>query len=114
MRAQSSRLSSSFAWDLLRSLSRAGGRRGSVACAPGAQRIGKTEVPLVTRVLEDLVVGLSVQWNRHSPRRSEDLRILDRGFVVDRVLIDARKALDDVQLFALRNRSHPLGGHVGG
>ena len=33
--------------------------------------------------------------------------------VVDRVLVDAREALDDVQLLALRNRSNTLGGHVG-
>src|SRR5262249_24345757 len=53
------------------------------------------------------------QAHRYFPGRSIDLGIFDDCLVVYGVLVDSRKALDDMQVLALRNRSHPLARGVG-
>src|SRR5262245_7561561 len=84
--------------------------RGTVSRATATERVRNGAVAFVTGVLEELVIRFPVQRHRHFPGRGEDLRILDRHLVIDRVLVDAREAFDRVQLLALRDRANALRG----
>jgi hypothetical protein len=64
-----------------------------------AENIGQRVVPFLARVLEDPLVVLPHRQHGR-PRLRERRGIVDGVLVVQRVGVDARKALDQVQLLA--------------
>ena len=65
-------------------------------------------VPLVAGVLVDRPVGLRHRI-RHGPRPRPRRRIVDREAIVERVGVDAREALDEVQILARSAEVRPVG-----
>src|SRR5262249_20184832 len=96
-----------------RSLLRPGPRGGPVFCAARAEGVRDGMIPLVTGVLEQLVFRLQIQVHRYFPGSRKDLGVFDNGFVVNGVFVHSSEALDDVQVLALRDRSHTLTRGVG-
>src|ERR1700681_3383319 len=62
-------------------------------------------IALVTRILEELVIGPAADHRikRNRERTCERLRILDPRFVVNDVLVDWRIPFDDVKLRTVNN-----------
>src|SRR5712692_8613824 len=62
-------------------------------------------IALVTRILEELVIGPATDHRvkRNRERTGERLRILDPRFVMNEVLVDRRIPFDDVKLRAVNN-----------
>src|SRR6185503_19917998 len=59
-----------------------------------------------TLILEDAIAVLvPVDWHRDLPRLREDLGILDRGLVLNRVRIRHRVSLDDMDRIAVEGAS---------
>ena len=73
--------------------------RGPVA---QAQHVLQRVIAFVARVFEDPIRLVLVQRKRHGPGTGVHVRIVDGGFVLNRVRVHAREALDDVSGLALR------------
>src|SRR4051794_17611389 len=68
----------------------------------------------MARVFENAVALVFVQRERHSPGPGIDVRILDGGFVLNRVLVHACQSFDDPRRLAQLNAAQPARGCVSG
>src|SRR5206468_5898362 len=82
-------------------------RGGSLLLRASAAQLGcHRDVPFVARVLEELIVRVSIERQRDLPRLRIDLRVVDRHLVAESVCVHRREALDNVERVALRDAAH--------
>src|SRR5260370_17914524 len=81
---------------------------GLFLSASACEDVGQRVVTLVTRILEDQdPVGLAPHWLRYRKGSRKCLRIIDRELVVDRIRVDGRVPLDQVQCITRSSEVRP-------
>ncbi len=67
-------------------------------------QVERALVALVTHLFPELgaIVLDALEAKRHRPRPRKDVRVRDDGFILDRIGVDGREALRDVQSIAVK------------
>src|SRR5437764_12468286 len=78
-----------------------------------AQHVFQSVIAFVTCVFENPIPLVPVQRKRHFPGTGVHVRIVDGGFVLNRVFVNAREAFDRVSGLAQRNASNAARGGIG-
>src|SRR5262245_38443155 len=71
--------------------------------SPATQDVFHGMISFVTGILKDLVRGIAFERNTYFPGLGIVLGIVDRGLILDRISVHARKTFNDVQVLAFRN-----------